>query len=73
MIDTKGAMPVPVESMNRRWPGSNASWTKVPVVFGFNQISSPGLMFCSFSVSGPPGTLMEKNSKLSSQAGLAIE
>ena len=73
MSETNGATPVPVESMNNRLPGSSASFTNVPVVLGRSKISSPTWIFCRRSVKGPPGTLIEKNSKLSSQAGLAME
>ena len=66
-------MPVPVEIMNRRLAGVSASATSVPVDFCRISTVSPGTIFCSSEVSGPSGTLIEKNSISSSQAGLAIE
>ena len=57
-------MPVPVEIMNRRLPGVSASSTSVPVDFWRISTVSPGTIFCSSEVSGPSGTLIEKNSSL---------
>ena len=66
-------MPVPVENSHSRSPGVSASFTSVPV--GFLRIStvSPGTILCRCSVSGPSGTLIEKNSSSSSHDGEAIE
>ena len=66
-------MPVPVEIIHNRLAGVSASSTSVPVDFWRISTVSPGWIFCRCWVSGPSGTLIEKNSISSSQAGLAIE
>ena len=64
-------MPVPISHSRR--PGFTASSTSVPVGFLPRKIWSPGSIFCSFEVSGPSATLMEKNSSSSAKPGLATE
>ena len=61
-----GASPVPVPSRYRLRPGSRLSSTSVPVGFLPTMIGSPTFRCCSFEVSGPSWTLIEKNSSSSS-------
>ncbi|MNL40328.1 hypothetical protein D3C87_1626710 [compost metagenome] len=68
-----GARPVPVLSRYKCLPGFKSSSTSVPVGFLLMMISSPSFRCCNCEVSGPSGTLMLKNSRCSSQFGLAIE
>ena len=60
------ANPVPVLISQRFRPGRRLSSTSVPVGLRLTRISSPTLICCRREVSGPSGTLIEKNSSSSS-------
>ncbi|PAV93411.1 hypothetical protein WR25_14911 [Diploscapter pachys] len=60
-----GARPVPVEKKNNRLPPISASVTSVPVGFFPIYTSSPASISCSFDVSGPSSTLIDRNSNSS--------
>ena len=47
--------------------------SSVPVGFLPTMMVSPTWMFCRREVSGPSGTLIDRNSRCSSQLGLAME
>ena len=64
---------MPVLNRNSRLPGVRASGTRVPVGLRPIRIGSPGWILCRREVSGPSGTLMEKNSSSSAKCGLAME
>ena len=66
MVAKNGAKPVPDESKYKFLPGFKSSSTKVPVGFLETSNSSPTFTFCKIEVSGPSGTLIEKNSSSSS-------
>ncbi|MNY62466.1 hypothetical protein D3C86_1992790 [compost metagenome] len=66
MIDRNGARPVPVASSHSVLPGSRLSTSSVPVGFLPTKIWSPSRRCCRREVSGPSGTLMLKNSSVSS-------
>src|SRR5260363_471267 len=68
----KGARPVPVASSQSVAPGNRWSITKVPTGFLPTSTESPAWIYCKCDVKRQPGTLIDKNSKLSSSFALTM-